>query len=914
VSIASAQTTGTWNTDTVTPVPSWGTASNWAGLTGGLVPNAIGASAGLTFDITGDRAIALDADTTLGALTLTDNANRYTLNMVSARTLTFDVSSGNAALLVTGAGVLDHRIGNTQGQGIVQLNDNLAITVGAGSNNAATTNGQVRINAKISGPGALILGTLDSNDGTGTAVSGSRGTYVNSNVANDYAGGTVIDSGYLQVGGNIGNLGSGNLTINASDGTRGGTGSSLRLQTGGGTLPNNIVFGNAASTAGANPRLAILIQDSTSQNYVFTGKISGDISGQFLRLWNNTANAAVNSTIRLQGNSQTSGDVLSSNSTTVIQVRAGSLILDNANALGASNTIGTSSSGGLILGNISNGSAGTAQILTNGYDVGSRIRADQVATAAGNTNNDNIVIGGVHTAGTATYNGPINITRIVGGTRKLQFTAESGGTVVINSNIVDGAVTGNQTIALPVEKIGGGKVELNLSHTYSGGTTVSAGTLVVKANGNGVTTSGTGTGPVVVNSGGTLTGGGTILGNLTANTGGNLLFNVGGTPASFDRLDVKSSLALAADSAVTITDAGSAALGTYRLINATLGTGSGDLPALTLPLGWAATLVRSGGGTNLDLVVTSLGVVAPPAAPSAPSLSVVSTSQVDVSWSAVAGATSYTVKRSTVSGGPYTVAQAGLATTSYSDTTLAAGTTYYYVISATNGGGEGANSTEATTTTVPPAGSTPSLSVVSSSQIDLAWSSVTGATGYTVKRSTVNGGPYSVVQAGLASTAFSDTALSAGTAYYYVVSAINAGGEGLGSDQASATTWTALEAWRVAKGLALAGTGSSANSADPDGDGVSNVLEYVLDTLPTVSNSSSPTPVSTSVDGKVQITFLRARPATEVTYRVFASSDLVSWTQLGGDNPGTVGQNVTVTDTPPGGATRRFLRLEATVN
>ena len=48
----------------------------------------------------------------------------------------------------------------------------------------------------------------------------------------------------------------------------------------------------------------------------------------------------------------------------------------------------------------------------------------------------------------------------------------------------------------------------------------------------------------------------------------------------------------------------------------------------------------------------------------------------------------------------------------------------------------------------------------SSSQINLVWNSVTNLTGYNVKRSTINGGPYSVIAGGLTSTNFSDTGLT----------------------------------------------------------------------------------------------------------------------------------------------------------
>ncbi|WP_426455011.1 glycosyl hydrolase [Paenibacillus sp. S-38] len=62
--------------------------------------------------------------------------------------------------------------------------------------------------------------------------------------------------------------------------------------------------------------------------------------------------------------------------------------------------------------------------------------------------------------------------------------------------------------------------------------------------------------------------------------------------------------------------------------------------------------------------------------------------QAVLSWSASAGAASYTVKRATGSGGPYTTVAAGVTGTGYTDTGLTNGTVYYYAVSAVNSAGE----------------------------------------------------------------------------------------------------------------------------------------------------------------------------------------------------------------------------------
>jgi TatA/E family protein of Tat protein translocase len=70
--------------------------------------------------------------------------------------------------------------------------------------------------------------------------------------------------------------------------------------------------------------------------------------------------------------------------------------------------------------------------------------------------------------------------------------------------------------------------------------------------------------------------------------------------------------------------------------------------------------------------------------------------QVSINWTPTAGASTYNVKRSGTSGGPYALI-ASTAATSYSDDGLVAGT-YYYVVTAIGSSGESANSIEVSST------------------------------------------------------------------------------------------------------------------------------------------------------------------------------------------------------------------------
>ncbi len=79
-----------------------------------------------------------------------------------------------------------------------------------------------------------------------------------------------------------------------------------------------------------------------------------------------------------------------------------------------------------------------------------------------------------------------------------------------------------------------------------------------------------------------------------------------------------------------------------------------------------------------------------------------------------------------------------------------------------------------------------------SNTLTWAWSQGTGdaATGFHVQKSQTSGGPYTVVATISSPTilTYVDTAVVAGQTNYYVVTAFNAGGESVPSNQATCTT------------------------------------------------------------------------------------------------------------------------------
>ena len=179
------------------------------------------------------------------------------------------------------------------------------------------------------------------------------------------------------------------------------------------------------------------------------------------------------------------------------------------------------------------------------------------------------------------------------------------------------------------------------------------------------------------------------------------------------------------------------------------------------------------------------------AAPSAPTglAATAGNAQASLSWAATSGASSYHVKRSATSGSETQISAP--TSNSYTDTGLTNGTKYFYVVSAVNSGGESANSSEVSATPSAPltAPATPTglHATGGNAQVSLSWSASTSAASYNVKRSTANGGPYNTAVASPTVTNYTDTTVSNGTTYYYVVSAVNSAGQSANSAQASAT-------------------------------------------------------------------------------------------------------------------------------
>lgn len=161
--------------------------------------------------------------------------------------------------------------------------------------------------------------------------------------------------------------------------------------------------------------------------------------------------------------------------------------------LGTSDTAGVSGQT-IVLQHVNSGQ-------TLGYNINCRNQCAAVLSAS-------------FASGTSSFTGTLQLNNPASGTLlPVRFEASAGATLLISGQVRDQNGTGQFRA---VTKNGLGTVALTASNTFAGGVTVTAGTLAV----NNTTGSGTGTGPVLVQTNAVLAGSGAIAGAVTLQNGG----------------------------------------------------------------------------------------------------------------------------------------------------------------------------------------------------------------------------------------------------------------------------------------------------------------------------------------------------------------------------------------------------------
>ena len=207
---------------------------------------------------------------------------------------------------------------------------------------------------------------------------------------------------------------------------------------------------------------------------------------------------------------------------------------------------------------------------------------------------------------------------------------------------------------------------------------------------------------------------------------------------------------------------------------------------------------NAGGDSAVSLEASATPQVPTPGVPSGLSLTA-GNAQVDASWGAVSGASSYTLYYSqssftSLTAEGVTAVPNLTATTTHTVSELTNGSRYYFRVTATNAGGESAASGEVSAMPQVPAPGAPSDLKLEAgdTQVAATWTAVSDATGYTLYYSSTPNLAGNLTRGDVTSVPVNGTlhtvsSLTNGTIYYFVLAATNAGGESAVSGEVSAT-------------------------------------------------------------------------------------------------------------------------------
>jgi len=505
-------------------------------------------------------------------LLILSNSNTYSgITTLSSGTL----AAGNNSALGTGTLTLNGGTLRADGAAVSLAN---AVTIAANSTIAGSLNLTLTGSTSLTGTRTLTVtntatttfaGAIgQSSSGFGLTKTGP-GILVLSN-SNTYSGNTTLSAGILALGNNNA-LGTGTLILNS--GTLEASGAAV-------ALTNAVTLGGNVTIAG-------------SLDLTFDGFAT--LTGSRTLTVSNT------------GTTTFAGSIgQSSSGFGLTKTGPGILVLSNSNTYSGNTTL---SAGILALG--SNNALGTGTlILTTGT-----LQASGAAVALTNA----VTLGGsVTIAGSLdlTFNGSTTLT----GNRTLTVT--NTGTTTFAGAI------GQSSSGLSLTKSGAGKLVLAASNTYTGLTTVSAGTLLVNGSipgavsVSGGTLGGSGqTGAVTVKSTGTLLPGSSpsqtailATGNLALNSGSNFTVALNGTTAGvggYDQVNVTGTVNVTGSN-LNVTVGYAAAIGdSYVIINndgvdPVVGTFNNLAEGAKFVINGTTFKITYKGGTGNDVVITRI--------------------------------------------------------------------------------------------------------------------------------------------------------------------------------------------------------------------------------------------------------------------------------------------------------------------
>ena len=456
--------TQTW-TYTTDDSGLWSTPGNWSS---GTVPTTDGTddvqfganTSGATRTSTVDSVWA--ASGAVNNITLNDGGTK-SWTLATGSGVTLNIAGGITNLDTTSAFAVSPLINAT-------LNFTASQTINMGGHHMLASTGSAWSSA---------AGTLLTIAGTGFT---QFIFYVGSTSSSGF-------QGSVQLAGNTGitfqtdtsqysRLGVNTFYVNSLDAAHGNIYGSPRLEfvpTSSGTFANAISFSNFNNVNSGNYQIR-----GTAAASPYTTTFSGNWSGDIGAGNDVVGKSGIRFTAPGQSNNTNLRFLLTGNNTALtssladkdnalfpIQVLRGMLIVDNANALGANNSL-------LVgLGNGNTGVSNVAGLLAaNNRTISSVIRVVKNSSSF----SQSLILGvdGAGTSGNFTGNIFLDSSATAAQVPTLQLTASTGSVVTFNGNIQNqGTALAN---VVPVSITGGGIVSLNGTNTYTGATTVAAGT------------------------------------------------------------------------------------------------------------------------------------------------------------------------------------------------------------------------------------------------------------------------------------------------------------------------------------------------------------------------------------------------------------------------------------------------------
>jgi hypothetical protein len=179
---------------------------------------------------------------------------------------------------------------------------------------------------------------------------------------------------------------------------------------------------------------------------------------------------------------------------------------------------------------------------------------------------------------------------------------------------------------------------------------------------------------------------------------------------------------------------------------------------------WRVNIICSSGTS--DYAASAFTTTTPCADPVNLQAADLTTNSATLSWSAAAGANSYVLEYKTSGSQTWTNISSSLAATSYALSGLAEGTSYDWRVQASCAAGNGNFVTAQFATRITcNAPVNPQATNIASTSATLSWTAVSGATGYDVETKLSSSGTWTVRAAGITSTSYNLTGLTASSVY-----------------------------------------------------------------------------------------------------------------------------------------------------